>query len=239
MYPIPLCDVLEYHLADKDQLHIHGNAIPGDPKENLLIKLLHKLREKRQIPLLSIHLLKAIPIGGGLGGGSADVSFFLRALNQSFSLGLSVSEMKAMVAKLGSDCPFFVENIAAIANGRGDTLENYSIDLKGFQLVMVFPGIHIPTAQAYAQVKPLNHYQDLSIVLQRPVSEWPYLLVNDFEPSVFKRHPILSDIKQLFYDKGASYAAMSGSGSSIFALFPKKGFENHELLGFPVWMADL
>ncbi|MBV6647428.1 MAG: 4-(cytidine 5'-diphospho)-2-C-methyl-D-erythritol kinase [Cyclobacteriaceae bacterium] len=222
LYPIPWHDVLEVLPASKFEFKQTGIAIPGDQADNLCIKAYQLLQSEFSIPPVQMHLHKAIPMGAGLGGGSADGAFALKMLSQLFKLGLSSAQLRAYAAHLGSDCPFFIDNVPAIATGTGIDLKPIDLDLTGLFLVLINPEIHVSTKEAYALVKPGRPDNDLAEVLALPRSKWKFLLKNNFEPSVFPKHPTIGQIKQAFIDKGAIYAAMSGSGSTVFGLFEQE-----------------
>ena len=222
MVPIPLCDALEMVLDKKPSWNSSGLAIPGDPKDNLILKAEKLIRKDFQgLPNLSIHLHKNIPMGAGLGGGSADGAFALQLMNNLFDLHLDNFFLEEYAAQLGSDCPFFIENTPKIARGRGEILEPIDLSLKGRYLVLINPGIHVGTKEAYAGVTPAPPKVKLEEVLADR-SQWKSELVNDFEESIFKNHPEIAEIKEKMYSAGAYYAAMSGSGSSVFGLFEEK-----------------
>jgi len=221
--PIPLTDVLEIIKSDSTSFTSSGLPIPGDTSDNLCLKAYHLLKSEFDLPPVSIHLHKVIPMGAGLGGGSADGAFVLTMLNKKFGLQLTEAALEEYASRLGSDCPFFIKNEPALALGRGTDLHRFSIDLKGYQLVLVFPGIHIGTKEAYAGVTPRENQKDLSTLLSQPIESWKDDLLNDFEASVFPTYPTLPEIKDQLYSKGALYASMTGSGSTMFGIF--KGTE--------------
>jgi 4-diphosphocytidyl-2-C-methyl-D-erythritol kinase len=223
MYPIPLFDALEIIINHKKSTwNTSGISIPGDPKNNLILKAYQLLKKDfPNLPHVDIHLHKNIPMGAGLGGGSADAGFALNLMNNLFDLILDDFFLEEYAAQLGSDCPFFIENTPKIAKGRGETLEKVSLDLKGTQIVLINPSIHIGTKEAYAGVSPSSPKVKLEEVLQDK-SKWKNDLVNDFESSIFPNHPEIGAIKNKLYDNGAYYAAMSGSGSTVFGLFESK-----------------
>ncbi|MBN7815107.1 4-(cytidine 5'-diphospho)-2-C-methyl-D-erythritol kinase [Algoriphagus pacificus] len=223
MYPIPLFDALEIIIDPKRfQWNSTGIAIPGDPKDNLIIQAYQLLKKDfPSLPQVSIHLHKNIPMGAGLGGGSADAGFALNLMNNLFDLILDDFFLEEYAAKLGSDCPFFVENTPKIATGRGEILEAVDLNLKGTYLVLINPGIHVGTKEAYAGVKPKKPEVSLKELIQDK-SRWKDELINDFEPSVFSAYPEIGQIKSQLYQSGAFYAAMSGSGSTVFGLFDSK-----------------
>ena len=224
-YPIPLRDNLELReLRNSDApyaLQLAGQAIEGNPDDNLIIKVYKQLKEEFDLPALDIYLYKHIPLGAGLGGGSSDAAFMMKGLNEVFELGLSDYEMERRLAGLGADCAFFVQNVPAYATGIGDELTPIPLSLKGMYIVLVKPDVFVSTREAYAGVTPKEPEHDLLKALRRPVTEWRDRVVNDFEPSVFAAHPELAAVKQTLYDMGADYAAMSGSGSTLFGLFSR------------------
>ena len=222
MVPIPIFDALEMILAKKPTWNSSGLAIPGDPKDNLILKAEKLLRKDfPSLPNLNIHLHKNIPMGAGLGGGSADGAFALKLMNNLFDIHLDDFFLEEYAAQLGSDCPFFIENTPKISTGRGEILMSIDLSLKGSYLVLINPGIHIGTKEAYAGVTPTPPKVKLEEVLTDK-SRWKTELVNDFESSIFKNHPEIAKIKEKIYEAGAFYAAMSGSGSSVFGLFDEK-----------------
>lgn len=223
MIPIPLFDALEMVVnTKKTTFESTGLAIPGDIKDNLILKAYQLLKKDfPNLPELTIHLHKNIPMGAGLGGGSADAAFALNLMNNLFDLILDDFFLEEYAAQLGSDCAFFIENTPKIATGRGEVLEPIEIDLTGNHLVLINPGIHIGTKEAYAGVTPSAPKVKLKEVLANK-SRWKKELVNDFEASIFPNHPEIEAIKNTLYENGAYYAAMSGSGSSVFGLFDKK-----------------
>ncbi|MBR1516972.1 MAG: 4-(cytidine 5'-diphospho)-2-C-methyl-D-erythritol kinase [Bacteroidales bacterium] len=208
-----------------------GIPIDGPSDSNLCVKAYRLLREEfgSRVGAVTMRLRKVIPFGAGLGGGSSDAAFTLRMLNEMFSLGLSDDALCQRALRLGADCPFFIRNRAAYVTGIGDQIETIPFDFEGLGLRVVIEKPHdvVSTREAYASVIPRNlrpetaPSPDLRQALRRPVSEWPHLFVNDFEASIFPNHPLIARLKQQFYDQGALYASMSGSGSAVFALFEK------------------
>jgi 4-diphosphocytidyl-2-C-methyl-D-erythritol kinase len=163
-------------------------------------------------------------MGAGLGGGSSDGTAALLILNQQFSLGLNEKQLIDYASQLGSDCPFFVYNKACHATGRGEILSPIHLDLSNYQFLLVHPGIHIATKWAFQQLNPHTKSETIASIIEKPITEWKDALVNDFEAPVFKAEPNLSNIKDQLYQLGAVYASMSGSGSSLFGIFPKHYF---------------
>ncbi|MEP0986545.1 4-(cytidine 5'-diphospho)-2-C-methyl-D-erythritol kinase [Ekhidna sp.] len=221
-YPIPWQDSLEVIEAASFGFYSYGLDIPGNSSTNLCIKAYELIRANHDIPPVEIHLLKNIPMGAGLGGGSADGAFTLKMLNNLFELGLSNSQLEAYALQLGSDCPFFIKNQPAIANGRGEQLETIALDLSGYYLVIHNPGIHVSTQEAYAGVKPQIPTTPIADIIHTPKNEWKEVLFNDFEASIFPNHPEIEQLKKEMYEAGASYASMTGSGSTVYGLFEEE-----------------
>ena len=221
-YPIPLHDEISIQLSETDVLSIEGLCIEGAPEDNLVMKVLAILREQGfSIPPVNVTLHKKIPSGAGLGGGSSDAAFMMKALNEMFSLELTDEEMEVLLAPLGADCPFFVKNQPVYAEGIGNIFTPICLDLKGWYLILVKPDDFVSTREAYSGVTPRVPEIPLEEALRRPVSQWNGLVVNGFEESVFPLHPELAAVKQRMYARGALYASLSGSGSSIFGIFPR------------------
>ena len=194
-------------------------GVDWDPLKDLTVKAYGLLSEQYKLPPMKIYLEKTSPVGAGLGGGSADAAFALRMIAELAGMDLSDEELAGFAARLGSDCAFFIYNRPMLGTGRGEILEPFDIDLSGYRLDVIVPeGISVSTADAYRGIVPKVPDLPLREVLAHPVTEWKGLLVNDFETTVFEKHPRLAEIKQSLYDDGATYAAMSGSGSALFSL---------------------
>jgi 4-diphosphocytidyl-2-C-methyl-D-erythritol kinase len=229
-YPVKWQDALEIldnKRAKKNKISFHGYglSIEGKPESNLCVKAYRLLAEDVDLPPVSIHLFKHIPMGAGLGGGSADAAFTIKLLNEKFGLKLSIKQMQHYAAELGSDCAVFITNKPAFAYGRGDKFKPLQLDLGGWHIALVHPGIHVSTADAYAAVKKRGktvENKSLQQIIQQPVTKWKKMLENDFELSVFKKYPTIEKLKEQMYDAGATYAAMSGSGSAVFGLFKEE-----------------
>lgn len=223
-YQFPLKDILEIvedsSLGDGNY-EFKSTGLPIPRGENLCVRAYKLLNEKWSLPGVRIYLHKVIPMGAGLGGGSSDAAYTLRLLNTLFRLNLSHKELREFALRLGSDCPLFIENKVQYAEGRGEILTKINLNLNGMYLLIVYPKIHISTAQAFANIKPVDSHSCKSIVGQA-VANWKTNLVNDFEASIFPNYPELKSIKDKLYALGADYAAMSGSGSTIFGLFTDK-----------------
>lgn len=222
MYPIPLVDVLEILPSSSLEFHQTGLEIKGDTNDNLIVKAYEMMKEQFQLSGAYIHLRKEIPMGAGLGGGSSDGAYSLVGFNKLFSLGMDNDSLESMASHLGSDCPFFIKSIPQFAQGRGEVLTEVDLDLGGYYLVLVNPGIHIGTKEAYAGVVPKEEGKDPKTVIEQPIETWKNELVNDFEASIFELYPELNVIKDEMYRHGAIYSSMSGSGSTMFGLFKDK-----------------
>ncbi|WP_343669991.1 4-(cytidine 5'-diphospho)-2-C-methyl-D-erythritol kinase [Chitinophaga sp.] len=221
-YPLQLTDALEVLSPGTLQFNSSGIAIPGAAADNLCLKAWHLLKKDfPSIAAVDIHLHKHIPIGAGLGGGSADAAFMLMHLNQRFQLELTTEQLVAYAAVLGSDCPFFVLNKPCYATGRGEVMSPVELDLNAWTFVLVCPDIHVNTGWAFKQLIPKEPAVSLVEVIKQPVEEWKGLMKNDFEEPIFSAHPELKEIKENMYRQGAVYATMSGSGSAMVGIFPK------------------
>lgn len=224
-YPLPLEDALEVTVRpDKDgrekvRLYQTGMAIDGPAEDNLAVKAYRLLDGLYDLPLVDIHLHKRIPSGAGLGGGSADAAFMLKLLNELTCLNLSDTTLEEYAARLGADCAFFIRNRPTYAEGIGNVFSPIECSLKGYQYIVVKPDVFVSTREAFAQIRPHRPLRPVKELIRLPVREWKDLLTNDFEASVFPRFPVIGEIKEELYRLGAEYAAMSGSGSSVFGLF--------------------
>lgn len=224
-YPInDLVDILEIVESSSLKMRQYGFAYDGNLMDNLCIKAYNAIKSRFDIPPVEIHLVKQIPVGAGLGGGSADASFVLEGLNQMFKLGITDDELIIIASSLGSDCPFFILNKPVFAEGRGDILTQFStvslLDLQqNYRIELVHPEIHVSTREAYSGIIPCKPEISLREVLDMEIQDWTKYLVNDFEASIFPKYSALEEIKCDFYKRGAVYASMTGSGSSLFGLF--------------------
>jgi 4-diphosphocytidyl-2-C-methyl-D-erythritol kinase len=219
-YPLAIKDALEVIEADKLQFSSSGIAIPGNADDNLCLKAYHLLKQDfKTLPPVMIHLHKHIPIGAGLGGGSADASFFIRLMNQKFNLEMDNHKMEYYASKIGSDCAFFIQNNPAYALEKGDQLSPVDLDINNYFLVLVMPEVQVSTAEAYQGVFASPNSIPLTELIKLPMEEWKLHIKNDFEPSVFSKYPIIAQLKASLYEAGALYASMSGSGSSVYGIF--------------------
>ncbi len=220
-YPVQVKDALEFVESSKGctSLKISGMPVDGDLSTNLVMKAYELLLAKYSLPQLSILLQKNIPLGAGLGGGSADAAFMLKMLDSYFELNMSLVELEECAGVLGSDCPFFIKNKPVFASGRGEVFEELGLDLSSLYVVLVKPNVHVSTKDAYSGCTPCNPKYSLKEIIKRPIEDWKLLMVNDFESSVFAKYPEISKVKDRLYEAGAIYASMSGSGSSVFGIF--------------------
>lgn len=222
-YPIGLCDRLEIVASENCQDYCFSSSgislDTSDPEDNLVLRAYRLLQAEHALPPVEISLVKQIPSGAGLGGGSSDAAFTLAMLNKLFDLKLSLDELEIQAARLGADCPFFLRNRPIYAEGKGDIFSEIEVSLGGYYLLLVKPSIHISTPEAYSLVKPRPALYSLREAIQSPLESWKDKIRNDFEEALFDRYPEISHIKQQLYDLGARYASMSGSGSSVFAIF--------------------
>ncbi len=234
-YPAAVKDAVEIIASDDSSTEIifTGSGIPihGTQENNLCVKAYRLLKKDYpHLPAVKMHLHKTIPMGAGLGGGSADAAFTLQLLNTKFSLGLSPQQLLPYALQLGSDCPFFIINKPCYASGRGEILEPLQLDLSAYALLIVNPGIHISTSLAFSNITIAANKKDLRQLIAKPIQEWKDTIINDFEKPVFEAWPQIAAIKTALYTSGAIYAGMSGSGSSVFGIFKK---EDIPAINFP------
>lgn len=226
-YPVPIMDALEIvpmsdgFPSDVDcDLKVTNITIGGDEQRNLVVRAYQLLKaDYPELPRVHAHLWKGIPTQAGMGGGSSDCGYMIRLLNETFELGLTSEQMQQYAARLGADCAFFIESRASYAEGIGELLQPIDLDLSGWHIGVVRPDIPVPTKEAFSRIHP--HYPALNCreAVMQPVETWRDTLTNDFEESVFVLHPEIGAVKEQLYKMGATYAAMSGSGSALFGLF--------------------
>ena len=229
-YPVPIMDALEIvpmsdgFPSDVDcDLKVTNITIEGDEQRNLVVRAYQLLKtDYPELPRVHAHLWKGIPTQAGMGGGSSDCGYMIRLLNETFDMGLSSEQMQQYAARLGADCAFFIESRACYAEGIGERLQPIDLDLSGWHIGVVRPDIPVPTKEAFSRIHP--HYPALNCrdVVKQPVETWRDRLTNDFEESVFVLHPEIGAVKEQLYKMGATYAAMSGSGSALFGLFKEE-----------------
>ena len=230
-YPVPVCDALEVFEMDTRfpsqvncDLKVTNITIEGDEQRNLVVRAYNLLKQDfpdmpRVLPRVHAHLYKGIPTQAGMGGGSSDCGFMITLLNKMFDLGLTDEQMINYAARLGADCAFFILNKPCYAEGIGERLQPISLDLSGWYLAIVRPAIPVSTKEAFSLITPQHPKKNCLDIVMQPVESWRDELTNDFEKSVFTLHPQIGAIKDRLYEMGATYAAMSGSGSSLFGLF--------------------
>lgn len=238
-YPVEWCDALEI-IPNQDAnaknavFQSSGLAIPGNESSNLCLKAWHLLQDRINVPPM-IHLHKVIPMGAGLGGGSADGAFTLKMLNEVYELELSNDELKDFARKLGSDCAFFIENRPVFCFNKGDEFEDFTLDLKGKFVVLINPDIHISTAEAYSGVSPKKPEIALKIALSQPISTWKEIVKNDFEEKLLLKYPTIAEVKETLYQAEAVYASMTGSGSTVYGIFEQEISLKDRFPNFAMW----
>lgn len=226
-YPVPVKDALEVQLMDEQfpsevdcDLKVTNLNIEGDEQRNLVVRAYQLLKaDFPTLPRIHTHLWKGIPTQAGMGGGSSDCAYMIRLLNDLFDLGLSREQMIDYAARLGADCAFFIDSRPCYAEGIGEKLQPIALDLSEWYISVVRPDIPVPTKEAFSRIRP--HYPAVNCreAVKQPVETWKETLVNDFEESVFALHPEIGSVKEKLYKMGATFAAMSGSGSALFGLF--------------------
>lgn len=227
-YPVPLKDALEIITAPPEkaiptvEFSASGLTVDGTPENNLCVKAWHLLKNDfPSLPSVRLHLHKVIPMGAGLGGGSADGAFTLQLLNNTYKLGLTNEQLISYALQLGSDCPFFILNTPCFATGRGEIMQPIDLALSGYTFVLVNPGIHVSTGWAFANITPQQPAVSIKDIIQQPVATWKNRLINDFEAPVMQQYPTIQQVREQLYDAGAIYASMTGSGSTVFGIFDK------------------
>ena len=225
-YPVQWHDAIEIIQAADSAVSpsftATGLVIPGKKADNICLKAYMVLKKDfPKLPTIKMHLHKSVPVGAGLGGGSGNGAFTLQLINKKFNLGLSSEQLIDYAFQLGSDCPFFIVNQPCFATSRGEKMEVISLDLSGYSILIIHPGIHINTALAFSKLEPQKPIKSIRDIIQQPVETWKKELVNDFEKTIFREFPEIKTIKQLLYNRGALYVSLSGSGSSIYGIFAK------------------
>jgi 4-diphosphocytidyl-2-C-methyl-D-erythritol kinase len=227
MIPVPWYDALEIIPASATQTEqvrfsSSGLAVPGNAQDNLCVRAYDLLKNHYDLPPVQMHLHKVVPMGAGLGGGSSDGAFTLKALNSLFKLGIPAISLKKYAAVLGSDCPFFIDNTPAFVYSRGEKMKRMQFDAGNLFIVIIYPGLHIGTADAYRNIIRGNSEADLRLISTKGIRTWKKKVENHFENHAIKTHPIIGKIKSDLYKSGALYASMTGSGSSVYGLFPNE-----------------
>ena len=227
-YPLPIHDILEVISSHGNKTQFNNTGInTGAYENNLCLKAYHLLKtDFPRLPEINMHLHKVIPMGAGLGGGSADAVFTLLLLNKKYHLNIARQQLFVYALQLGSDCPFFLINEPCHASGRGEIVEPLQFSLSKYKLLIVNPGIHINTKSLFGEIIPAIPSKKIKEIIHQPVETWSSELVNDFEKIAFSKHPQLKKIKENMYMNGAVYAAMTGTGSTVFGIF-NPGEGNH------------
>lgn len=238
-YPIPLYDILEVVPASDFSFKVSGPLADVVPNDNLVTQAYYLLKNKFRIGPAAIHLHKSIPAGGGLGGGSSNGTFALRAMNQIFSLGLDARALKDLSLELGSDCPFFADDMPAFVTGRGENINPSGLNLSGYYLKLVNPGIHVSTAEAFTGILPKPATFSPLKLTNENFEDQINLVTNDFETSVFSKYSELEVIKTSLLKEGAVYASMTGTGSTIYGIFNSPPSLNNEFLQEHILKMDI
>jgi 4-diphosphocytidyl-2-C-methyl-D-erythritol kinase len=234
-YPVALTDALEIIRSPEISFQLSGLPVNDANENNLCLKAYNLLKKDYpDLPPVSIHLHKAIPIGAGLGGGSADGAFMLTLLDRKFQLNLSQDKLIYYALQLGSDCPFFIVNKPCLATGRGEKLSPVELDLGEYDMVLINPKVHISTREAFSQLVPTIPEKAIAEIIRQPIVTWKDELKNDFEKTVFEFYPAIKKIKDDLYQAGAVYASMTGTGSTVFGIFNKN--EKTQLFFPPEYM---
>jgi len=234
-FHIPWSDILEITPAPAFKFSSSGLPISGEIQDNLCYKAFQALSEDFKIPNVHIHLHKIIPMGAGLGGGSSDAAYTLMGLRDLFELRLTNQELLPYAKKLGSDCAFFLNKQAQFGTGKGDELSPIPTPLKSLYAIVLYPNFGISTQKAYAGIQPNPAPGHLPDLVKSPMPTWKHTIKNDFEKTLFVEYPLLAEIKQDMYEMGAIYAAMSGSGSTIFGLFENEVSPKETWTKFTIW----
>lgn len=218
-YPAKLADALEIVESDKTEFSASGTKIDGKLENNLVFKAYQILQRDFDLPPVKMHLHKVIPFGAGLGGGSADAAFTLKMLNDFFKLEICTEKLERYAARIGADCSFFIQNKSTFAHGIGDQFKPINLDLSAFKIVIVKPSFSVSTPEAYRNIIPGQPQFNLRNIESLPIEDWRNVVKNDFEKSVFPQYSEIETLKNKLYELGAIYSSMSGSGSSVFAIF--------------------
>jgi len=219
-YPLKNCvDILE--VVRSNNFAFTKSGIEIESEKNICVKAWELINSEFRIGNVKIHLHKQIPIGAGLGGGSADAAFTLMALNDIYNLNISKQQFESYAIQLGADCPFFIDNTPKIVEGIGDKMIRYDVNLSDFEIKLVIPDFSISTKEAYQNISPLIPQNNLREILKLPLDTWKENLKNDFEDTIFKKYPNLDVIKKELYNQGAIYASMTGTGSVLYGIFRK------------------
>ena len=241
-YPVGLRDVLELNREEGPKRVCYfentGIAIDCPEDKNLVVRAYKLLASAYDLPAVRINLFKTIPFGAGLGGGSSDAAYTLKALNEYFELRISEKGLENYASRLGSDCAFFIRNRPAFASGKGDVLEDMALELDEYEIVIVKPDCKVSTAEAYAGISPAKAVFNLRELNLLPLTAWRKQVKNVFETTVFAKYPAIRKVKEELYNRGALYASMTGSGAGVFGIFPKGDVVLDTLQGNIIWRTE-
>jgi len=242
-YLVNFCDALEIVVgtdgSESDQLTVTGLDLPCVNDENLVLAAVSQLRRNFSFPFLKMHLHKVIPYGAGLGGGSSDAAGTLNIINRMFEFSISNGELKSIALTLGSDCPFFIDGNPALATGRGEIFKPLKNLLEGLKIILLNPGIHVNTREAYENCMPSGNGHHLGNIISKPVKDWRKLMINDFEKTIFSKYPLIGYFKEKLYESGALFSSMSGSGSSVYGIYNEEPAVPDDLKDFVIFKGDL
>lgn len=241
-FPLSFTDILEITTSENSGGFKNSGISAGEEGNNLCIKAFDLLKKDfPELPEIKMHLHKAIPLGAGLGGGSADAAFTLLLLNKKYSLQIPQSKLFDYALQLGSDCPFFLINKPCLATGRGEKMKELPLSLSSYKILIVNPGIYINTKEIFQLIRPAYPLKRIKEIIQQPINTWKDELINDFEKIVFNIHPEIKKIKENLYMHKAIYASMTGTGSTVFGIFNKKNDINSpvEKGYFHKWIGNL
>lgn len=240
LFPVELCDVLEF-VEDRNpgetdyRLNVTGLELKTAPEDNICIKAYRLLKKVYDIPKISIHLHKIIPVGAGLGGGSSDAAYMLKNLNKVFHLNISNKMLQDYAGKLGSDCPFFINNNPVFAYETGNKFIEIDLNLSGYYIVIIYPNLQISTSSAYSEAFIKTPEKSIRDTIKLPLKEWENVIQNDFEKTIFPEYPEIKNIKKELYNMGAIYASMSGSGSTLYGIFDSVPEIKQSLRNYFIW----
>tara|TARA_Y100000746_G_scaffold212885_1_gene205031 strand:- start:338 stop:1177 length:840 start_codon:yes stop_codon:yes gene_type:complete len=218
--PINLFDIIEIKKSDSSSFRTSGIKIPGKSKENIIFKIIEEIKTK--VKPLDIFLYKNIPLGSGLGGGSSNATFSLLTINKLLNLKIKKNELFKITKKVGSDCPFFINNEVSYVQGTGNIIEKINIDIYNKKIIIIIPNLHISTKEAFKKIsinKP--KYSIKTILENESIEKWEKYIFNDFENYTFFKYNFLKKIKESLYNYGALFSSLSGTGSAIYGIFNK------------------
>ena len=218
--PINLFDIIEIKKSDSSSFRTSGIKIPDKSKENIIFKIIEEIKTK--VKPLDIFLYKNIPLGSGLGGGSSNATFSLLTINKLLNLKIKKNELFRITKKVGSDCPFFINNEVSYVQGTGNIIEKINIDIYNKKIIIIIPNLHISTKEAFKKIsinKP--KYSIKTILENESIEKWEKYIFNDFENYTFFKYNFLKKIKESLYNYGALFSSLSGTGSAIYGIFNK------------------